>query len=182
MDRGTQRAAHRPARLPGVQAAFVRSRCPSPRRGVERRGRPGHRGHHRGAHDPPRGHRDPVHALGLGRGSPTQPAPARVRAADDRRRRRHGRGRPPARDPGRGDLQGQADHLQPGQFPVQRLRDRSDHHRLGAVGATGPRGRARVADARARLDADGVPHPAPGIASPCGRAGDPAIRECKGTP
>ena len=34
----------------------------------------------------------------------------------------------------------------------------------------------------ARLDADGVPHPAPGIASPCGRAGDPAIRECKGTP
>ena len=34
----------------------------------------------------------------------------------------------------------------------------------------------------ARLDADGVPHPAPAIASPCGRAGDPAIRECKGMP
>ena len=26
----------------------------------------------------------------------------------------------------------------------------------------------------ARLDADGVPRPAPGIASPCGRGGDPA--------
>ncbi len=34
----------------------------------------------------------------------------------------------------------------------------------------------------ARLDADGVPHPAPAASSPCGRAGDGAVRECVETP
>jgi len=34
----------------------------------------------------------------------------------------------------------------------------------------------------ARLDADGVPHPAPAAPSPCGRAGDTAVRLCGGTP
>ena len=34
----------------------------------------------------------------------------------------------------------------------------------------------------ARLDADGVPHPAPAAASPCGRAGDTRVRECKAAP
>ena len=34
----------------------------------------------------------------------------------------------------------------------------------------------------ARLDANGVPHPAIDAASPCGVAGDPAVRQCKGTP
>lgn len=34
----------------------------------------------------------------------------------------------------------------------------------------------------ARLDADGVPHPAPAVASPCGRAGDVAVRQCTGAP
>jgi poly-gamma-glutamate synthesis protein (capsule biosynthesis protein) len=34
----------------------------------------------------------------------------------------------------------------------------------------------------ARLDADGVPHPAPTASSPCGQAGDTAVRQCKGTP
>ena len=34
----------------------------------------------------------------------------------------------------------------------------------------------------ARLDANGVPHPAIDATSPCGVAGDPAVRQCKGTP
>lgn len=34
----------------------------------------------------------------------------------------------------------------------------------------------------ARLDADGVPHPAPAASSPCGRAGDTVVRECKVAP
>ena len=34
----------------------------------------------------------------------------------------------------------------------------------------------------ARLDADGVPHPAPAVASPCGRAGDVEVRQCTGAP
>ena len=34
----------------------------------------------------------------------------------------------------------------------------------------------------AKLDGDGVPHPAFDKASPCGRAGDVAIRTCKGAP
>jgi poly-gamma-glutamate synthesis protein (capsule biosynthesis protein) len=34
----------------------------------------------------------------------------------------------------------------------------------------------------ARLDGDGVPHPAFDTSSPCGRAGDADIRTCKGTP
>ena len=34
----------------------------------------------------------------------------------------------------------------------------------------------------ARLDADGVPHPAPAVASPCGRAGDGEVRQCTGAP
>ena len=34
----------------------------------------------------------------------------------------------------------------------------------------------------ARLDADGVPHPAFDKSSPCGRAGDAEVRSCKGAP
>ncbi len=34
----------------------------------------------------------------------------------------------------------------------------------------------------ARLDADGVPHPAPAVASPCGRTGDGEVRQCTGAP
>jgi hypothetical protein len=34
----------------------------------------------------------------------------------------------------------------------------------------------------ARLDGDGVPHPAFDKASPCGRAGDSDIGECRGAP
>ncbi|MDE2406969.1 MAG: CapA family protein [Xanthomonadaceae bacterium] len=34
----------------------------------------------------------------------------------------------------------------------------------------------------ARLDKDGVPHPSPTASSPCGKAGDTAVRQCTGAP
>ena len=46
-------------------------------------------------------------------------------------------------------------------------------------------GREGVRDWRthvARLDADGVPHPVADASSPCGRAGDSEIRQCRGAP
>ena len=46
-------------------------------------------------------------------------------------------------------------------------------------------GREGVRDWRthvARLDADGVPHPVADASSPCGRAGDAEIRQCRGAP
>ena len=46
-------------------------------------------------------------------------------------------------------------------------------------------GREGVRDWRThvtRLDADDVPHPVADASSPCGRAGDSEIRQCRGAP
>ncbi len=176
----TQRAAHRPARLRRVQAALVRGRRHPAGRGLERRGRTGDRGHRRRAPRPPCRHRDPVHALGLGGGSPAQPAAARVRAADDRRRRRHGGRWASARDPGADVYKGKPIIYSLGNFLFNSFETEATTTGWVLSAKIGPEGVRSWRTHVARLDADGVPRPAPGAASPCGKAGDATVALCKG--